>query len=70
MIKVEFDLDSFNQDIQKMQDAGVGYMDAVIEYCDRNQVEIEVIASIIKKSPQNKEKLLEDGLKKRMIKNK
>lgn len=70
MIKVEFDIETFNQDIQKMQDAGCGYMEAVVEYCERNQIEIEVIASIIKKSPQNKEKLLLDATEKRMVKNK
>jgi predicted aldo/keto reductase-like oxidoreductase len=68
LIKVEFDIENFNQDIQRMLDSGVGYVEAIIEYCDKNQIEIEVMASIIKKSPQNKEKLLLDATKNRLLK--
>ena len=38
-------------EIAKHIDAGVPYIDAVVEYATKNELEIEVIGEIIRKSP-------------------
>jgi len=41
----------FLVEIEKIRRAGsVDYMDAIIHYCEKNEVEIEVIAKYIKKN--------------------
>ena len=69
MIKVEFDIDEFNTEIDRMMEINGGdYIEAICEFCSQKDIEIEFIAGIIKKNPVHKEKLLISGLAKRLLK--
>tara|TARA_R110002020_G_scaffold188804_3_gene387537 strand:+ start:1982 stop:2209 length:228 start_codon:yes stop_codon:yes gene_type:complete len=40
--------DIFSQNVEKIvKDEGVEYMDAILLYCEKNEVEIEVVAKLI-----------------------
>ena len=53
---------NFLIEIEKIRRAGsVDYMDAIIHYCEKNEVEIEVIAKYIKKNVVLKAKLQEEA---------
>jgi len=46
---------SFFEDIKKIIDTkGVSYIDAVIYYCEKNNVEIETVAAVIKSNSKLK----------------
>ena len=47
--------------------AGVPYIDAVIDYAEKNGVEIEVIGEIIRKSPMLKAKIYREAEELNMI---
>jgi len=42
---------------RKVEDTGAEYFDVIVEYCERNGIEIETAAAIIKKSEPLKSKL-------------
>jgi len=56
-----FDVNKFNHDVDKMCNNSVDYIDAVITWCERNNVDVEAIANIIKKDPVIKSKLQADA---------
>ena len=59
---VLFDHQKFMQDIDKQcVTRKIDYIDAVVDWCDRNKVEIEYVASFIKKDPVFKSKLQEEA---------
>ena len=45
------------KEIQSFIDKGVPYIDAVVEYAEKNEVEIEVIGQMIRSSPILKAKI-------------
>jgi predicted aldo/keto reductase-like oxidoreductase len=45
------------REIQEYIDSGIPYIDAVIEYAEKNEVEIEVVGEIIRRSPVLKAKI-------------
>lgn len=45
------------REIQEYIDNGIPYIDAVIEYAEKNEVEIEVVGEIIRRSPVLKAKI-------------
>ena len=49
------------QEIEKIREGGVDYMDAIIHYCEKHEVEIESIAKYIKKNVVLKAKLQEEA---------
>ena len=57
MTKIELNSERIMNEIQQYVEAGVPYMDAVIEYAERNEVEIEVVGEIIRRSPVLKAKI-------------
>ena len=57
MTKIELNSERIMNEIQQYVEAGVPYMDAVIEYAERNDVEIEVVGEIIRRSPVLKAKI-------------
>lgn len=58
-MKVTFDLSKFIEDIDTMRrKTNVEYIDAVVFWCEKNNVEVEYVASIIKKDPVFKSKIL------------
>jgi len=47
---------------------GASYIDALIEYANENNLEVESVAEIVKKSPIIKEKVRDEATKMRMVK--
>ena len=47
---------------------GVTYIDALIEYAKEQNVEIEFVAEIVKRSPIIKEKIKDEAIKNKLIK--
>jgi predicted aldo/keto reductase-like oxidoreductase len=54
-------------EIARHIDAGVPYIDAVVEYATKNELEIEVVGEIIKKSPLLKAKIYREAEELNMI---
>jgi len=53
---------SFVEDIEKMCRAkNIDYIDAVVHWCEVNKIEIESVASIIKKDPVFRSKIQEEA---------
>ena len=53
-----FDTSQFINDIEKMRiNNRVDYIDAVVSWCEKNKIEVEYVAAIIKKDPVLKSKL-------------
>jgi len=65
MNKIKFDLEKtsikFLQEIEQLVECGYNYIDAVVSYCKKNNIEIESAASIIKTSPKAKAKVRIEG---------
>lgn len=57
-----------HHEISEMLSKGVPYIDALIEYAKRNDLEIEAVADIVKKSSILKEKVRNEALHMNMIK--
>lgn len=55
--------------IEKKLSSGVSYIDALVEYAAENNIEIETVAEIVKKSAIIKEKIRSEAKKKRLLKN-
>ena len=59
---VLFDHQKFMQEIDKQcTTRKIDYIDAVVDWCDKNKVEIEYVASFIKKDPVFKSRLQEEA---------
>lgn len=55
---ISFDTQKFLQEIEKnCRTKNIEYIDAVVDYCERNKIEIEYVASIIKKDPVIKSRI-------------
>lgn len=54
-------------DISDKIKAGVPYIDAVIDYAERNGLEIEVVGDIIRKSPMLKAKIYREAEELNMV---
>jgi hypothetical protein len=61
--------DSIHQEISYMISNGVSYIDAIVEYSKRNNIEIETVANIIKRSSTIKEKIKQEAIQMKMVKN-
>ena len=63
MNKIESQLNSekIMSEIADMIKDGVPYIDAIVEYCDKNSLEIEVAGEIIRRSPILKAKIYEEA---------
>ena len=62
MISTMANTTSFNEDIEKLRkDKKLEYIDAVIYWCEKNNVEVEFAASIIKKDAVFKAKVQVEG---------
>ena len=60
--------DSIHQEISYMLSNGVTYIDAIVEYAKKNDLEIETVAEIVKRSSVIKEKIREEALKMKLVK--
>lgn len=59
-IKLEniLDVDKFQLEVETLVLSGVNYLEAVLFWCGRNNIEIETIADIIKKNEKMKAMIL------------
>jgi len=64
----DFNVEKFTLEIEELVAKDIPYTDAVCRWCERQGVEIEVVASIIKKTPALKQKILDSAKKLKMIK--
>jgi hypothetical protein len=60
--------EKIHHDISEKLKKGVSYIDALIEYARENDVEIETIAEIVKKSSIIKEKVRSEAINLKMVK--
>jgi len=60
--------EKIHHDISEMLSGGVTYIEALVEYAKINDLEIETVAAIVKKSPVIKEKIRSEALKMKMVK--
>jgi hypothetical protein len=61
--------DVIHQEISHMLANGVSYIDSIVEYAKKNDLEIETIAEIVKKSSVIKEKIRQEAIHMKMVKN-
>lgn len=47
----ELETESIINEIQSYIEAGVPYIDAIVDYAEKNEIEIEVVGEIVKRSP-------------------
>lgn len=60
--------EKIHHDISVMLSKGVGYIDALVEYAKENNIEIETVAEIVKKSTVMKEKIRAEALVMKLVK--
>ncbi len=60
--------DKIHHEISKHISAGVPYIDALVHYSEKNGIEIESIAQIVKKSSILKEKIRTEAVTLKMVK--
>lgn len=63
----ELNSERIMRDIQGYLDAGVPYIDAIIEYANREGLEIELIGEIIRRSPLLKSKIYDEAEEMNMV---
>ena len=59
--------DRVHHEIANMLSNGVTYIDALVDYASANNIEIEALAEIVKKSPIMKEKIKDEAVKMRLV---
>ena len=59
--------EKIHHEISYMISSGIPYIEALIEYAEKNNLEIEVVASVVKKSSILKEKVKSEAIKLRMV---
>ena len=67
-LKKILDVDKFLKDVERMVFEGATYLDAVLFWCERNEIEIETIASFIKKNENLRTKILAIATKNKLMK--
>lgn len=60
--------EKIHYDIADMLSKGSTYIEALVEYAKKKDIEIETIAEIVKKSPVIKEKIRSEAVKIKMVK--
>jgi uncharacterized membrane-anchored protein YitT (DUF2179 family) len=60
--------DLIHQEISHMLCNGVTYIDAIVEYAKKNDLEIETVADILKRSSVIKEKIRQEAVDMKMVK--
>lgn len=63
----ELNSEKIMDDIREYIESGVPYIDAIVDYSERQGVEIEVLGEIIRRSPVLKSRIYEEAEKLRMV---
>lgn len=59
--------DSIHREIEHMLSNGVSYIEAIVQYSRDNDLEIETVAEIVKKSSVIKEKIRQEAVQMRLV---
>lgn len=59
--------EKIHHEIAHMISSGIPYIEALCEYAERNEIEIEVVAAVVKKSSILKEKVKSEAVNLRMV---
>jgi hypothetical protein len=59
--------EKIHHDIADMLSKGTSYIEALVEYSKKYDIEIETVAEIVKKSPVIKEKIRSEAVKMRLV---
>jgi|TARA_B110000977_G_scaffold19876_1_gene23906 hypothetical protein len=60
--------DKIHHEIARHISRGVPYIDALVDFAEKNEIEIETVAQIVKKSSVLKEKIRTEAVNLRMVK--
>lgn len=63
----ELNSEKIMNDIREYVDNGVPYIDAIVDYSEREGVEIEVLGEIIRRSPVLKSRIYDEAEKLNMV---
>jgi hypothetical protein len=67
-IKLEFDIISFEFEVGEIVAKDISFCEAITMWCDKNNVELELLSSIIKKNAVLKARVEEDARKRNLLK--
>jgi hypothetical protein len=59
--------EKIHHEISHMIASGIPYIEALVEYSEKNNIEIEVVASVVKKSAVLREKVKSEAINLRMV---
>ena len=59
--------EKIHHEISYMITSGIPYIEALVEYSEKNNLEIEVVASVVKKSAVLREKVKSEAVNLRMV---
>lgn len=65
----EFSKEEFFNGVLKKVKSGAGYLESIIDYHEKYDIEIEVLSTLIRKNPEFKKLLELESKKKFLIKN-
>ena len=65
---IEFNIVKFNEEIEILCSKGVDYLDSIITWCHRNDIELETIVPILKKDVTIKARLQKIAITKNLLK--
>ena len=65
---IEFDIVKFTEEVNSLCEQDIDYLDAVLQWCQENDVEVEIVAAHIKKSSEHKGRMTDIARKKFLIK--
>ena len=68
IIKIEFDVENFLKEVQQITQNDIPFTEAIMIWCDENDVDVQIITSIIKKNPSIKLTIEQDARGRNMLK--
>ena len=60
IVKMKIGPEDFLSDIRELVKEGMSYTDAIVHYCDKNNIEVEVAAGFIKHNAKMKAQLQQE----------
>jgi len=69
VIKVDFPQEKFDLEIEELVEKGLSIIEAIVMWCEINSIETELIAGIIKKNVELKNRISEIAIKFNLLKN-
>ena len=68
IVKIEFDVERFLEEVHRITQSDIPFTEAIMIWCYENDVDIQIISSIIKKNPAIKLVVEQDARGRNMIK--